>query len=331
MSKFKFGFGDSVAVAQAATYVLNWRASRVFEFHPTYPPIEGFEKLNDLTRKLVHSLTGKEYRYVLITHGATGALNLILRDMINDYPAGLHIDPLHFIYYPMMAARTGHELVDRDAFLKSKKMLQLTALPSNPEGKLETDGTSAERTIWDACYFSPVYMNQKLHTSSYLPKHVAMVGSFGKLLGYNGVRLGWVATDDKQVYQNIMRDQVAETMGVSTLGCALVTNTLEGMFEGDGLEGQKFYARARGALNNNRDAVRRLEKLGHRPVPENGMFWFTEIDTAARMKFDKAGVDYIDGKHCGSKEQSIRINLGQDEELTGEMVKAVLKADRVRK
>jgi aspartate/methionine/tyrosine aminotransferase len=330
--KYNFGFGDSIAVSQAATRVFGLTATRLESFHPHYPPPTGFPALNEYTLELVRTLTGRKYKHVLITHGAGGALMLLMREWQGPSESLVVTDDHYFILYPHMIARAGMiHYRETEVDKLDKYAMRLTAMPSNPRGLLEKPGTPASQTVWDACYFSPVYMNSKLDASTYVPEHRFMVGSFGKLFGVNGARLGWIATDDTKTYESLVRAQRVETVGVSTLGCAFVSNLLGVGMNGDGLYMQLFYQAARAAINNNREALRRLERFAKDPVPENGMFWFTEVDERARKLLEKAEVHFIEGTECGGTENHVRITLGQDQTLTGKMVQDVLRADRRRR
>jgi len=331
--KYNFGFGDSFAVSDSAFETFRFLANSVQNFHPTYPPVTGFPHLNDKTKQIVKVLTGQNYKHVLITHGATGAVNLILRYLDPSvHNETVITDENYFIFYPQMISRAGFIMKNDKALLETNsEAIHLTAVPSNPCGEMDITGTSERRTIWDACYFSPIYMNTKLSPEAYVPKHRAMVGSFGKLLGINGARLGWIATNDTEMYERLVWDQAVDTMGVSTLGCSLIENLLGEGMSGDAFKMQIFFASARNKINNNREALRRLEKFGSNPVPENGMFWFTSMDEKARSLLEKTGVKVIDGTECGGQKGSVRITLGQTPELTGQMVRAVLTMDRRQK
>jgi aspartate/methionine/tyrosine aminotransferase len=322
---FNFGFGDSVAVNAALFDVFGYKSFTLDDFHPNYPPVEGDARLTELTSLLIKRMTGKQYRHVLLTHGATGAINTLMRTM-GERGGGVYHDELHFLYYPQMVRRLGMLPVERADFFRYEQVIHLTASPSNPTGDIHSFGHS-ERTIWDGVYHNDVYTDLFIAP----PLHKAMVGSYSKYLGLNGARVGWIATDDKALYEKCVHDALFETLGVSTLGTALVTQILtEGEKDEPGIALDKltwFEMTARGYLNDNRTELQRLEYLFNRQVPTRGMFYFSEADDAARELLAKAGVKYIDGQRCGGSKGSVRLTLGQDRDLTRAMVRAVLKED----
>jgi hypothetical protein len=321
--KYDFGFGDSFAVRAALQAYNTLHTISPFDCltysYFGYPPIETEEQLRLKISNIIETLTGRKYPYILLTHGATGGINSILRYMKTQFEYGEH-DARYFIYYPEMFKQQG--------IIKSEegvKTFQLTSAPSNPEGAFFNRNFSALNTVWDAVYYNPIYYYPSLLLHKYIPNHRVMVGSFGKLLGLNGLRLGWIATEDKFLYDYVVHDHVTENLGLSTASINILKNIL---FK-EGFNLLDFCILANSYLEDNRTELAKLEKFFHSPVNPNGMFWFTEADSKAQILLKNSEVKTIPGSLVGADDNFIRISLGQDRTLTRLMVKEVLKKDKI--
>jgi len=320
--KFDFGFGDSHAVRSALfTFLAPYQISEgVVQFG--YAPKEGDTVLENFVREMIKASTGLKYENIVITAGAHmgGAASLLALEKRNGAQE-VYFDELHFLRYPQLVQSLNLLRASKEDYLeKGSKVLRLTASPSNPTGELQTEGREQD-TVWDACYHNEIYTSPLSAPYLPYPAHAVMVGSLGKITGLNGLRLGWVATNDKSLAARVQRHHYDLTLGPSTTSMGIAKNFFRRV------ELPAFYQKAYGYLCDNRSQLSKLEYLFADKVPDRGMFWFTELDVAARKLLEKVGVTVIEGFQCGGTENQVRLTLGQTRELTKDMVKAVLRED----
>jgi len=296
-----------------------------------YPPHEGSAVLIEEIRKLVLDLTGHEYKHILITNGATHALNAYVSAKKSSDIKSLVTRNLYFSFYPKIAENHGLEHTFRspefDGIVYSTE-LGIVDSPSNPQGILTGDKGREHNIVWDAAYHTPTYCgiwkDNKLVCPNIRPRHEAMVGSLNKLTGVNGLRIGWLATDNYNLYRAAFFYVEADLCGVSAPSQDYAVNILKTM------DLQAFYVESKALLDNNRTELDRLSYLfGGQPIFPYGMFALFEVDSGIRSLFRKAGVHVMDGKSVGDVERdSIRINLANSNNDTKRMVDDVIKADK---
>jgi aspartate/methionine/tyrosine aminotransferase len=174
--------------------------------------------------------------------------------------------------------------------------------------------------ILDAVYLNQVYMNPI--SVNHIP-HDVLVGSYSKLLGINGIRLGYMATNDDQLAAKMSELVTAEYCGLSMTSQDLLIDILPSF------DWHQFYPYARFKLDLNREQFQKIEKfLGDVPVNSIGMFHYSPVDKKAKELLDKAGVTYTSGSLMGTNDNFGRFNIGQSNQLVEDAVKAILKADR---
>ncbi len=83
-------------------------------------------------------------------------------------------------------------------------------------------------------------------------------------------------------------------------------------------------------LNCNREEWSKLEKFfGDTPVSPIGMFYYGPMDETCKKLMNKAGIHWTPGPQMGTfHDNHGRFNIGQDNKLIRDAVKAVLKADK---
>lgn len=295
-----------------------------------YPPHEGDAALIVEVRKLIKDLTGKEYKHVLITNGATHALNAYVNAQKTDKITGLATRNLYFSFYPKIAGNHGLEHVlyspNFDGMPRSEH-LGIIDSPSNPEGIMTGKGNES-RMVWDSAYHTPTYCgiirDGKLVCPNIRPPHEAMVGSLNKLTGINGLRIGWLATDNYGIYTRAFEYVEADLCGVSAPSQKYALDILQQV------DLQTFYENSKRMLDNNRTELERLSYLfGGQPIFPYGMFALFEVDSSLRYLFRRASVSVMDGKNIGDTErESIRINLANSNQAMKAMVDDVIKADK---
>jgi len=318
--RFDFGFGEAVCVREV---LANFYTPHMGEHNTIlsvrdmgYPGTgPGLPELIEDTRSVIRDETGYNYKHVLITAGAAQAIIVAVKALsLSDCTFVRYHEP-YFSHYPSLIEMAGANPVPfADDAIEYRDEVRLVDSPSNPEGKTRLDDCD----IWDATYANRIY--SKLHAAN--PKHKIMIGSFGKLLGLNGVRLGWIATDDSYLFDKMVDINYHMTLGVSVPSQRLVSSIIENVEMG------QFTQEAALQIDCNREEMSKLEYLsGDDEVPSSGMFYWASMDSKARGLLKIAGVKWIEGTDCGGTEYHLRLNLAQSRKLTQEMVRAVRKLD----
>lgn len=325
--KFDLGVGNSICVRKAfydasddEGYIQSIIDVRDL-LNYDYPNHDGDPRLLEITKSVIKRQTDQEYRHVFLTNGATGGVVIALRAY---HQMGLIScctrNAPYYVRYPSMIKASGLERIDSGySFLKNETIILLD-LPSNPLGLTDTIGEVGIPLIIDGAYLNRVYAPIFYG----LPRHDVMVGSYSKLLGINGIRVGWVATNDDLLAERL-RDLIgAEYCGLSQASTDILLYALEG-FDWD-----KFEVSAKAKLDYNRTEWTKLERFFcGTPVSNVGMFYYGPMDSKAQQIFEKAGVIWTKGSALGTDDGFARFNLGQDNELIQKAVKAILKADRI--
>lgn len=286
-----------------------------------YASKHDYSSLEKRILEIVKDSTGNIYKHCVFVSGAQMGVAAGLKALEKNFGEWVFHDDLYFLRYPQMIKTLSMTRMNREWFDHDGGIL-LTASPSNPTGEIDKEFVyKPESTIWDAAYHNEIYTSPV--ASAYLPRpnHCMMVGSLGKLTGINGLRLGWVATNDALLAEEIRVQHYNLTLGVSTTSLGILENLLNKVNLTD------FFINANYTLNDNRSELSKLEYLFARPIPKYGMFWFTEVDSSVRKLLEKSNVKYLEGTECGGTADTLRITIGQTRTLTKSMVKAVLKKD----
>lgn len=323
--KFDMGFGNPVAVRHAFLNIYNqepivFNEAMLDRFN--YPEHEGDKEIISLTRQVIRRQIGLDYKHILLTNGATGAVVIALRAY---QQAGMKKcitrDPPYYLRYPRMIAAAGlpHRYESVQDFMSDGRVF-LWDMPSNPLGHSNGAHNGPHPLILDGVYYNNVY------TSSYIKPipHDVMIGSYSKLLGLSGLRIGWIATDNDLLYERLKDLVTSEYCGLSMSSTILLKSMLKG-FNWD-----KFEVGAREALDFNREEWSKLERFfGGRPVKDVGMFYYADVDSACRKLLEKSGIKWMDGSLLGTDDKHGRFSLGQDCHLTQDAVKEILKNDKL--
>lgn len=287
-----------------------------------YPPHDGNVNLKAEIKRLIHKLTGKDYQYVLVTGGATHALNAFVAAMRRPETKFLYTNKLYFSRYPGIATNFGLTHVKTDKVSPKMGDIGIIDSPSNPQGKLTAEG--GNEIIWDAAYYSPTYcgVGDPLKCYPVIPKHIAMAGSLNKLTGVNGIRIGWLATDDVFLYEKALAYVTSNLCGVSQPSQYAAHQILSKV------DMDKFFKESKLLIDSNKTEMSKLDYLfGYQEMPRHGMFVLYEVDNRLKALFEKASVLVMPGEQCGDTRDSVRFNLGNPNQLTKDMIKAILKVD----
>lgn len=289
-----------------------------------YPPYDGDHDLIALTKGLIKSLTGIDYKYLIITPGCTSAVNIAIAAMKKPYTQYVATRNLYYPRYPSMIEHV-NELKHLKGIEKAEPFdIILVDSPSNPLGEVGINNvTLSNDVIWDGAYHSPVY-GIPFGVNS-VPKAKAFCGSFSKFTGINGIRLGWLATDNIVIYNSAHEYAKGDFCGTSYPSQEIVKRILS---DGDRLN--TYYIKSKAMIDNNKCEILKLKNIfGQDDIPNFGMFAFFKTDDKMEKLFEKAGIEFTNGKDCGAMYQSVRINLGNSNEDTKEMVKRIINADKV--
>ncbi len=329
--KHDFGFGDTRGIREIMMNHIPGKFLETDFGSYGYPPHGGNIELIEEVKNLIVDLTGKRYKHVLITNGATHALNAYVAAAKNGITRSLVTHPLYFMMYPGIAKIHGLEH-KKQAFVNPSYYggeLGIIDSPSNPHGKFAVCPVSATGTVWDAAYYTPTYCGVRSSPGGILkcavvpPRHEAMAGSLSKLTGINGLRVGWLATDSDDIFQKAYHYVEHDLCGVSNPSQDAALQILKKV----NLQG--FYEDSRALLDTNRDTLSRLNHIfsGQAIFPV-GMYALFEVDSKLRDLLERASVHTLDGRLIGDHRDSVRFNLANSSKATAAMVKAILKEDK---
>lgn len=311
--KFDLGFGDSFLVRELCFERCQFDFDSFF-FSKKCMQYENEELKKEIVshaRKILKQFMGIEDEFVGICHGATGGLTSALRVLrASEVRYGKH----HFPFYKNIAKIA--------ATAKDGEIVKIIDSPSNPEGLLSKEIVfPGNLVIFDGAYHNPIYL-PKTKGMCVPTSYKFAIGSFGKLLGLNGLRLGFYSTSSPWLAEDMEEKIVSETLGVSTSSMSVLNQVLAG------LDLEDFTTTAGERMNDNREEMARIERyFDGDVVPDTGMFYFAKASKKTLELLNRAGIKYIDGAKCGSTEGHVRLSLGQTREITLRAVSEIIKID----
>lgn len=282
----------------------------------SYAPDEGFADLVNLTKEAIAISTGLKYNYVIITAGATQALNSILKLEKSIGKETVLMNQYGYPYYTDMVKNIGLRRAPINTHTIGNHAFVILDSPSNPLGIQGMEYEDEHKDLyWDAVYHNNIYNAMMFK----IPKHKAMVGSYSKLLGITGARIGWIATNDVMFYKLIRNVSVKDTATVSVPSQKMVIDILQH------IDLEKFIHMGQFSLNSNRGEFQRIEKFfDGQPVPKIGMFYCAKSNPQAQRLLEKCGIHYVK-----LDDDMIRLSMGQSNMLTYKAIQHVLKEDRL--
>ncbi len=315
--KYDFGWGNPYFLLEILEKKYPTSIGRVDIANMSYAPDIGLPALVDYTKKVIYKTTGIEYQNVFITNGATQAINSILKYYKKTGYETVCTTKYGYPFYQDMINNTGLERYNK-LFTPKKytKHLYLIDSPSNPEGEQASGMYSLnDPVIWDAVYHNNIY-TKDLNT---YPRHDVMVGSYSKLLGLTGVRIGYVATKCPIIHKILADISLKDIATVSIPSQKLIVDILTK------IDLEDFMFLGKTALDCNREQFQKIEYIfDGQPVQEVGMFYCAHADKKAFQLLEKCGINYVT-----LDESYIRLSLGQKLNLTREAMRVILKEDRI--
>lgn len=282
-----------------------------------YGPYEGIPGLIQETHKVIKEVTGLQYRHVLITNGASNAINIVLRHFKSRGGEEVYTTKYGYPSYEGMIQRAGLRRVRHlncpfDPGTGESKFLRLIDSPENPIGD-QFAGGNAGRDIWDSVYHSKTY-GANLNVR---PSHNIHIGSYSKLLGIAGARVGYIALNDSILYEALLAESKNDLTGPSRPSQKLVLDILKKVNLDD------FMSEANKDLCYNKEEFQKIEYLfDGQKVNEIGMFYCVKTDDAVLKLFEKVGIAYVK-----LDDETIRLSMGQTKLVIKNAIKAILKGD----
>jgi|SRR5581483_1036644 len=329
MKQFDLAWGNAVAIRHA---FLEGIPKTIFfkmsDENLRYTPHNGDPTLIEITRKVLERQIGRTYKHIFLTNGATGGVTIALRAYEQKGHKTVYTrKPPFFPVYPAMIQAAGmqhfYDMPTTQKVLSQQNPVTLLDSPANPTGAINENIWTPTPVIWDAVYYSKVYISGFYHP----PTHDLIVGSYSKLLGLNGLRTGWIATNDDALALRLAALVEAEYCGLSSASNVILLQVLKDYRSKTFWE--NFEYRAKNALNDNRGEWSKLEKFfGNQPICQDGMFYYAPVDGACHRLLTKSGITWTPGSKLWASDSHGRFNLGQDRKLVKEAVKEILKNDR---
>lgn len=322
MIEYDFGWGEPFCVREALKhyYINPMRSCNIDAMG--YSPDPGNEKLIDYTRQFIEQTTGIRYNHIIITHGTTGAINIVLRVLAREGRGLCYTHKYHFPYYPQIIEKNGyrHEkglYREHQEQLKYSNTVGIVDSPSNPSGDLLLYSDIGNNIIWDSVYHNPVFIND----IPVKPDHRVNCGSYSKVFGLTGARVGWIATNSESDYEEFLAENLYENCTMSVNSQQLIIDILEKM------DLDNFLRSAKYRINNNREQFDRICYLfDGQAVPNNGMFYSAWATPYTCKLLDKLGVKYVQMDEEG-KNRYLRFNLAQTNELTRKAIRYIMRED----
>lgn len=329
MKEFNLGWGNAVAVRHAFLSCVFSKAVffNLNDANLSYTDHDGNPTLIDITRKVIERQLGTSYRHILLTNGATGGVTIALRAYAQQgYEEAVTRLPPFFPIYPAMIKSAGLKHRYIVGYKSCSKPVVLIDSPSNPGGHVMGENVALRfPIIHDAVYYSKVYLSGPFH---YPITSNVVIGSYSKLLGLNGLRTGWIATNDDMLYIRLKELVEAEYCGLSSASDAVLLAVLKDHRSKTFWD--NFETRAKKNLDDNREQWTKVQKFfGNEEVSPNGMFYYAPIDEACKGLLNRSGIVWTSGSSLGTDDDSGRFNLGQDCKLVRDAVKTILKNDRI--
>jgi len=323
MEEFKFGWGEPYCVREALTHYYKRKTLKNINLQAIeYQPYDGIEVLIEATKIFLKETTGIDYKYVIITNGATSSLNIVLRSLRDKGYDRCFTHKYHFPYYPNIIKKNKYEhevglYMDHEKQLSLPNTLGIVDSPSNPLGHLLLYTDTNNNIIWDSVYHNSVYIN----TIPVKPDHRVNCGSYSKVFGLTGARIGWIATNSFTDYMIFKEENTYETCSVSYFSQEFIIDVMKNT------DMYNFMRAARYRINNNREMFDRICYLfDGQAVPENGMFFTAWTSPYVCKLFDKMNVKSVELDSIGN-DKFLRFNLAQTNELTTKMVKYIIRED----
>ena len=323
---YDFGWGEPFCVREALKHYYRRKSYKKIKIENIgYTDEDGVPELVDFTREFIKEITDINYKYIIITNGTTGAINVVLRCLKqteNKNKCVIH--KYHFPYYPEILKKNNYQM-ETGLYMSHEKQLSvpgtvgLVDSPSNPAGDLLLYTDSYNNIIWDSVYHNPVFIN----TIPVIPDHRVNCGSYSKVFGLTGLRVGWIATNNENDYNLFRKDNLYENSSGSFISQDFLIDIVENTDLYNFMKSSKY------RINNNREMFDKICYLfDGQAVPDNGMFYSAWASPYVCKLFDKLGIKTIKMDSIGN-DKFLRFNLAQTNDLTNKAIRQIIKEDKI--
>lgn len=266
----------------------------------------------------------RNYKHIILSHGANGALHNLISVLKhgNDY---FSTHDMAFAWYKRLfqMEKVFHVPLKIDEFKRGEadhSTIYVVDSPSNPYGdQIFNNKLPAISVIWDSVYASSLFMNAAVLDA---PDHFAMVGSFSKMFGLSGLRIGWIGTDDDFLAEKLKSNALTAYCGLSTPSLEIAASVI------DKADIVNFNKIAKLHLDFNREEFNKLKNIFNMECSENGMFYLGYLDDKNKEILERSEVKGMVLSNLDGIEH-IRFNIADDYSKTKNAIKSILRADRV--
>lgn len=282
---------------------------------------------------LVSLLEEKHGHPVIITNGAKQALGAVFYALkkLGHTEVGMRLP--YWALIPPLVTMHGLESKFEDPATTIPAEMpvrpHLLLAPNNPDGKCYSPKelqqmdqiykTAGVPLIHDAAYYTHIYLPET-HTLPTVGD--VQIYSISKMLGFSGLRIGYVVCRNMEFYRLIQEYMEAMTVGVSIASQTWLYDLMSRRMKPYPTLVQKFEAVCATAMKENKKLC-----LGIRPevlevpsdlVSQSGMFGWFKVGPKADLTQSK--VNFIDGALFGVPGM-VRMNLGFSSDKMSEIVK----------
>lgn len=295
-----------------------------------YGPVQGNLELREELSKRSHDCKGIEPENIIITNGASEALDLALRALPQNSKV-LLMKPYYYSY-PHLVEMAGHKIelcemkddsIDLEKFREKAKgcAAALVNSPCNPTGIVERPETLKE--ISKICeeencllLFDEVYSELVYEGRHFSPKgrHVLGLNSFSKTFSLCGARIGYACSENNALIKKMVEEKAYTSMNTSTISQAIALAAIK--------TNRKYVEGHRKIFRGRRDLVYNgLIGLGLELRKPDGAFYaLPKVGNPQKLMeelfFEKKVIVY-NGAWFGA-EGRIRMSYALDEEKIGE-------------
>jgi aspartate/methionine/tyrosine aminotransferase len=292
-----------------------------------YPAPTGYQPL-------VRHLEEKHGAPVIITNGAKQALGACFYALKKMGWGYCGMKSPYWALIPPLATMHGIEMIQNGGPHEDDGSPFLLLSPNNPDGHCESPEELLDLAkrfkaknlpfIHDAAYYTHIYL-ESTHT---LPKFGdVQIYSISKMLGFSGLRLGYVVCHNPEFYKLIQEYMEAMTVGVSIASQTWLYDLLDRRMRSFPTLVERFEAISSMELEANKKLCLQIpaEIL---EVPANlvqvpGMFgWFK---TGPKFNPEKSKINFIDGALFGTPGM-IRMNLAFKSERMEDIVNRLVNS-----
>ncbi len=333
--KAEFNFGAGQSDLAPPREILKVKVPKSF----LYGEIRGQKELV----KKVASLHNVDEAGVVITNGASEAIDLIFSVLLNKNDKVLLTKPYYYSYPFLVKLNKGQtiytelredhiDLGDLEKKISGCKAFLLNS-PANPTGSVEEK--EKIREIQKICkknnaflVFDEVYSELTYEKGHYSPKeeNVISVNSFSKTFALCGLRVGYLYTENKEIAKEVIEHKTHKSMNTSTLSQLVALNALK--------VPRQYIEKNKKIFKERRDIIYDgLKELGLKCAkPEGAFYILPHVKNPQKVVEDlyKENVILYNGKWFGAPNR-IRLSYAIDKEKIKDGLKKIKKYLEVEK